>query len=136
MLCYAPAIKLAIPTHNMVRLYVAAPLVSSLPKDNVGSNEHWQGYRVNPLRAVMELVRLGLEVRRQLPQIRQPVLVMQGRNDKTVSEDVGEIILQGVTSEVAEQHWWEQSGHVILLEDELDGITAVTLNFLQKAVPK
>jgi carboxylesterase len=134
VLCYAPAIKLAIPTHDMVRLYVAAPLVNSLPKDNVGSNEHWQGYRVNPLRAVMELIRLGLEVRRQLPQITQPVLVMQGRNDKTVSEDVGEIILDGVLSERAEQHWLEQSGHVILLEDELEAITAVTLNFMQKAM--
>ncbi len=134
VLCYAPAIKLAIPTHNMVRLYVAAPLVHSLPKDNVGSNEFWQGYRVNPLRAVMELIRLGLEVRRQLPQITQPVLVMQGRNDKTVSEDVGEIILEGVLSEQAEQHWWEQSGHVILLEDELDEITAVTHQFMQKVM--
>ncbi len=133
VLCYAPAIKLAIPTHDVVRLYVAAPLVHSLPKENVGDNEHWQGYRVNPLRAVMELIRLGREVRRQLPRINQPVLVMQGRNDKTVSADVGEIIMEGVLSERAEQHWWEESGHVILLEDELDEITAVTLNFIQKA---
>lgn len=134
VLCYAPAIKLAIPMHNMVRLYVAAPLVSSLPKDNVGSNEHWQGYRVNPLRAVMELVRLGQEVRRQLPQISQPLLVMQGRSDKTVSEDVGDVILSGVLSEQAERHWWEKSGHVILLEGELEEITAVTLNFIQKSI--
>lgn len=134
ILCYAPAIKLAIPTHNMVRLYVSAPLVHSVPKENVGNNQFWQGYRVNPLRAVMELVRLGQEVRRQLPKISQPVLVMQGRNDKTVSEDVGEIILEGVLSERVEQHWWEQSGHVILLEDELDEITAVTLNFMKKII--
>lgn len=134
VLCYAPAIKLAIPMHNMVRLYVSAPLVHSVPKENVGNNPYWQGYRVNPLRAVMELVRLGLDVRRQLPQISQPVLVMQGRQDKTVSEDVGEIILEGVLSERAEQHWWEHSGHVILLEDELDEITAVTLNFIQKVL--
>jgi carboxylesterase len=134
VLCYAPAIKLAIPTHNMVRLYVVAPLVHSLPKDNVGSNPYWQGYRVNPLRAVMELIRLGQEVRRQLPHVTQPVLVMQGRGDKTVSEDVGEIILESILSERAEQHWLERSGHVILLEDELDEITAVTLNFMRKIV--
>ncbi len=134
VLCYAPAIKLAIPMRNMVRLYVSAPLVHSVPKENVGSNEYWQGYRVNPLRAVVELVRLGREVRRQLPRISQAVLVMQGRNDKTVSADVGEIILDGVASERAEQHWLEQSGHVILLEKELPQITAVTLNFMQKVL--
>ena len=110
VMCYAPAIQLTIPMHNMVRLYVVAPLVQAVPKDRVGNNEFWQGYRVNPLRAVMELVRLGREVRRQLPRITQPVLVMQGRNDKTVSEEVGEIILAGVASEQTELHWLEQSG--------------------------
>lgn len=134
VMCYAPAIKLAIPMHNMVRLYVAAPLVSSLPKDNVGSNVYWQGYRVNPLRAVMELVRLGREVRRQLPQIAQPVLVMQGRGDKTVAEEVGEVILSGVAAQQKELHWLEKSAHVILLEEELEMITAVTLNFIEKSL--
>ena len=134
VLCYAPAIKLAIPTRNMVRLYVAAPLVDAIPKENVGNNAYWQGYKVNPLRAVVELIRLGREVRRQLVRITQPVLVMQGRQDETVSADVGEIILEGVASEQKEQHWLEQSGHVILLEDELDEITAVTLSFIQKSL--
>ncbi len=132
VLCYAPAIKLAIPLQNMIRLYVAAPLIPALPKPNVSGNAYWQGYKVNPLRAVMELIRLGREVRRELPQITQPVLVMQGRNDQTVSSDVGEIILEGAASEVKELHWWEQSGHVIILEDELAGITAVTLQFIKR----
>ncbi|MCP4425602.1 MAG: alpha/beta fold hydrolase [Chloroflexi bacterium] len=132
VLCYAPAIKLAIPLQNLIRLYVASPLIPAIPKENISGNAYWQGYKVNPLRAVMELIRLGREVRRQLPQITQPVLVMQGRNDQTVSADVGEIILDGVTSETKELHWMEQSGHVIILEDELEGITAVTLQFIEK----
>jgi carboxylesterase len=134
VLCYAPAIKLAIATHDLIRLYMIAPLVDAIPKDNVGSNPHWQGYKVNPLRAVMELIRLGRDVRRQLPRITQPVLIMQGRNDKTVSPDVGEIILEGVSSGKTEQHWLEQSGHVILLEEELELITAVTLKFMQESI--
>jgi carboxylesterase len=134
ILCYAPAIKLAISTHNLVRLYVAAPLVHFLPKENVGGNDFWQGYKVNPLRAVMELLRLGQEVRRQLPRIRQPLLTMQGRQDRTVSEDAGEIICNGVSSELKVQKWLEASGHIILLEDELPEITAVTFKFMQDAL--
>ncbi|MCP4421324.1 MAG: alpha/beta fold hydrolase [Chloroflexi bacterium] len=134
VLCYAPAIKLAIPTHNLIQLYVVAPLVRSLPKENVGSNDFWQGYKVNPLRAVMELIRLGREVQRQLPRITQPVLVMQGRNDSTVAPDVGKLICDGVSSELKVQKWMEQSGHIILLEGELLEITAVTLNFMQEAL--
>lgn len=134
VLCYAPAIKLAIPTHDLVRLYMIAPLVDAIPKENVGGNPHWQGYKVNPLRAVMELIRLGREVRRQLSRISQPVLVVQGRQDKTVSSDVGEIIFEGVSSDLKEQLWLEKSGHILLLEDELDRITAVTLNFMQESI--
>lgn len=134
VLCYAPAIKLAMPMSKMVRLYVSAPLVAAIPKNNVGSNPNWQGYKVNPLRAVMELVRLGRYVRRQLAEITQPVLVLQGRGDLTVAPNVGEIILDGVNSDVVEHRWLEDSGHVILLEEELPLITEVTLAFMQQVL--
>ncbi|MCP5100165.1 MAG: alpha/beta fold hydrolase, partial [Chloroflexi bacterium] len=130
VLCYAPAIKLALPTADLVRLYVAAPLVDAIPKKKVGGNAYWQGYRVYPVRAVMELVRLGRDVRRRLAGITQPVLVMHGRNDETIAPEATEIIMSGVASDVKENHWLEESGHVILLEDELDKIEQLTLAFL------
>jgi len=133
VLCYAPAIKLGLNSQQLVRLYVAAPLLSSVPKENVGSNPYWQGYKVHPLRGVLELVRLGREVRGLLAQITQPVLVVQGRHDQTVAPEVGEIILQGVSSTMKEQYWMEQSGHVILLEDELEMIVMLTKDFMERA---
>lgn len=131
VLCYAPAIKLAMPFSSLLRLYVAAPLVDSIPKQRVGDNPYWQGYRVYPLRGVMELVRLGRDVRRRLEQIRQPVLVMQGRKDETIAPESGEIIIKGVQSAVKAHHWLEQSGHVILLEDELPLIVETTVGFVR-----
>jgi carboxylesterase len=133
VLCYAPAIQLAMPTSQLVRLYVSAPLMEAIPKENVGSNPYWQGYKVNPLWAVVELVRLGRAVRRNLAQIRQPVLVIQGRHDATVDPTAGQIILDGVSSEIKEQHWLEESGHIILLEEERDQITRLTLEFMNRA---
>lgn len=134
VLAYAPAIKLAMAFHDLARLYVAAPLVDAIPKENVDSNPLWQGYKVNPLRAVMELVRLGQEVRRRLPQVRQPVLVMQGRHDQTIAPESGELVYTGVSSAVKAFHWLENSGHIILLEEEREQIAAVTLAFLAQAL--
>ena len=133
VLCYAPAIKLAMPATALARLYIAAPLVDSIPKSHIGTNPHWQGYRVYPLRAVMELVRLGRDVRQRLGQIKQPVLVMHGRNDETIAPDSSDIILENVSSTVKAGHWLENSGHIILLEDELDLIESVTRQFMEQA---
>lgn len=132
LLCYAPAIQLALPMLELMRLYVAASLMEAIPKENVGGNPYWQGYKVNPLRAVVELVRLGREVRRNLAQIRQPLLVMQGRHDATVDPAAGQIILDGVGSEIKEHYWLEESGHIILLEEERHEITRLTLDFINR----
>ncbi|KAA3664344.1 MAG: alpha/beta fold hydrolase [Chloroflexi bacterium] len=130
VLCYAPAIKLAFSATALARLYVAAPLVDSIPKSHMGTNPYWQGYRVYPLRAVMELVRLGRDVRNRLNTIQQPILVIQGQNDETIAPNSSEIILDNVASKTKEGHWLENSGHVILLEDELDTIESLTLQFV------
>lgn len=132
VLAYAPAIKLALPVADIVKLYAAAPLIDAIPKENVNDNPHWQGYRVNPLWAVVELMRLGREVRRRLGEIDQPVLVVQGRQDETIAPECGEIIMAGVASAQKEMYWLEQSGHVVLLEDELGEITAVTKRFVER----
>jgi carboxylesterase len=132
VLCYAPAVKLALPPSALVRLYAAAPLVDSMPKRGANTNPHWQGYTVYPLWGVVELVRLGREVRLNLPRVRQPVLVVQGRHDESIDPLSGQIILNGVESSHKELHWLENSAHVIILEDELPQIVAWTLRFMDK----
>jgi esterase/lipase len=134
ILAYAPAIKLAISTTDLLRLYAAAPFLESVPKEDPDSHPLWQGYRVNPLWGVVELIRLGGEVRQRLEQIEQPVLVIQGRNDTTIAADSGQVILEGVRSEIKEQHWMDQSGHVVILDDEREEIAALTIQFIEKIV--
>lgn len=132
VLCYAPAIKLPLPLSNLVALYAAAPLVSAIPKSTMGTNEYWQGYRIYPLRGITELVALGRFVRAKLDEIKQPILIVQGRNDKTIAEESGDIILQGVASEIKERHWMEESAHVVLLEHELPQIMEISVAFIER----
>ncbi len=134
VLNYAPAIQLALDTPDMVRLYAAAPFMEFVPKSNSGGHPRWQGYPVNPLKGVIELVRLGREVRRRLPLIEQPILVVQGRHDTTIDPQSGEIILEGAASEVKELHWMENSTHVVIIDEELEKIGEITLRFMQNAL--
>lgn len=130
LLCYAPALRLALPPAAIVQLYATAPLVDAIPKRRANVNAHWQGYTVYPLWSVVELVRLGREVQRNLSQIRQPVLVVQGRHDESIDPLCGQIILDGVQSAHKELHWLENSAHVIVLEEELPHIVDLTLAFM------
>ena len=110
VLAYAPAIKLAISTANMLRLYASAPFVESIPKEGA-RHPLWQGYAVNALWGIIELIRMSGETQQRLDQIEQPMLVVQGRNDTTIAPDSGNIILEGIASEMKELHWMEESGH-------------------------
>lgn len=134
VLAYAPAIKLTLRTSDLIRLYLAAPFLTSVPKEDIDSNENWQGYPVNPLKGTIQLLRLQRQVRRRLPRIRQPVLIFQGRLDTTVHPSAGELILQGISSTVKELHWMEHSHHVIILDRELDQVTEITLAFMEQVL--
>lgn len=134
VLAYAPAIQLALPTSDVIRLYAAAPFIEFIPKAQRGRHPRWQGYPVNPLRGVIELIRLGRETRRRLSQVTQPVLVVQGRGDETIDPASGEIIGQGVASVVMEQHWMEETSHLVILDEELPQVAALTLDFMERAL--
>jgi carboxylesterase len=132
VLTYAPAIKLALRPLDLIRLRLLAPFVASVPKGAIDREDNWQGYKVNPLKGAVQLLKFDEEVIRRLPRIHQPVLIVQGRLDTTVHLTVGEIILGGVSSTVKELHWMEHSTHVVLLDQELDEVMRITLEFMQK----
>lgn len=134
VLAYAPAIQLAMLPTDLVKLYTLAPFIEFVPKEHSRRNSLWQGYPVNPLKGVLELVRLGREVRGRLGLINQPVLIVQGRLDKTIDPESGQIILDGVESVLTECHWLENSTHVVLLDEELTAVSDLTQRFLTRAL--
>jgi len=134
VLTYAPAIKLNLSTMDVIKMYVAAPFILSVPKGSIDVSKKWQGYPVNPLKGAIQLLRFQDETRRRLSQVHQPVFVVQGRLDTTVHSSAGDIILQGIGSTVKEHHWMEKSTHVVLLDCELDQVTDISVRFMEKAL--
>lgn len=134
VLAYAPALALAVSPAAQRLLHLLAPVVPWRKKQGLDESTKWQGYRVDPLRGVVQLLRLQRFVRERLPLIDQPVLVVQGRLDRTVSPEVGEMIQRGVHSSIKELYWMEHSPHVVLLGPELDEILQLTLRFMERAL--
>jgi carboxylesterase len=133
ILLYAPAIKLTMSTLDKIKLYAGSLFLTEVPRDSLDGSDKWQGYPNLPLKGAIQLLQLQTATRPRLSQIKQPVIIFQGRKDKTVHPSAGDIILQGVSSTFKEHHWMEQSTHAITIDCELDTITELTLRFMQSA---
>lgn len=133
LLLYAPA--LLVPPLPMLLARLLSLFVPYIQKP-VGrpsaADARWQGYPVNPLRAVGQLNRLQCEVRRRLPRIRQPLLVVQGRLDETIDPRSGEIILRETASTDKQLHWMERSTHCVILDQEWEQASELALGFMER----
>ena len=132
ILVYSPALKLNQSPLRIFQLYLFSAFIPYIRKKDPGSNQFWQGYRVYPLRGAIQLIRLQKEIFQLLPNIHQPVIIFQGKLDKTVHPSVPSIIDREIGSEIKEIHWMEKSGHVVILEEELPFIANTSCDFIRK----
>jgi carboxylesterase len=133
LMLFAPA--LLIPSMRKARffqfLFFSSPkkLTPTLP-----GYLPWQGYRVNPLKAVVELGRFQEIVKKELPGIQQPMLVFQGLQDETIDINSSRIIVNTVGSEVKELVELENCGHCILLDIRRESVYERTLLFIRSLI--
>jgi carboxylesterase len=132
VLAYAPALRLNLGTLDAVKLRLAAPFVPHLPKGSLDAADLWQGYRVNPLRGGVQLLNFQRVVRARLPQIRQPLLIMQGKLDTTVHAGAPQTIHDAVQSPVKELHWLDNSAHTVIIDRERELVFAITARFIER----
>lgn len=135
VLLYAPAIELTISTADKVKLYLGSYFMPYVKRETLDTSDKWQGYHPElPTKGIIQFLKFQAVVRIILPQIKQPIIVFQGRKDTTVAPRVGEVILSGVGSTVKEHHWMENSTHPILIDAELDAVTDLSLKFFEKVL--
>ena len=134
VLLYAPAIKLTMTTVDKIKLYAGSLFMSEVARESLDVSDKWQGYPGLPLKGAIQLLKMQGSVRQHLTQIKQPVIVFQGRKDTTVHPTAGDIILQGVNSTLKEHHWMERSSHAIIIDCELDAVADLTARFMEKTL--
>jgi carboxylesterase len=134
VLCYAPALRLLLAPAKVLLLSLCAPFLTSIPKAPSTDDNPWQGYAVDPLKGARELLRLQKVIYPLLPQIHQPIIILQGRLDPTVHPESPQIIFDQVSSSIKELHWLEHSTHCVILDKERDLAASMTLNFLKRVL--
>ncbi len=134
LLLYAPAIQLA--TARAARLGpLLSPFLPSIEKPQgslTAADSLWQGYTVYPLKAFRQLLSLQKMVRCRLAEINQPLLLVQGRLDRSVHPHGPGYILERVNSKIKELHWIDQSGHCVVLDCQRQEVETLTLEFLHR----
>jgi carboxylesterase len=69
-------------------------------------------------------------VRRDLGLVTVPVLLMQGRCDRTIPADSAQIFWDGLQTEDKEIVWWPNSGHAITMDSEREAVWARSYAFI------
>jgi carboxylesterase len=135
IMAYCPALR--IPTKSLVLSQLLYRFVPQVDKKDIKTiNENWQGYPVNPLPALVQMIRLQREVTRRLPGIQQPLLIIQGRRDTAIDLKGVDMLYRKIGSSNKTLHWLEGSGHLVLLEKELDRVEDLTVAFMEKVLEK
>ena len=130
LLIYAPALRISPVNAFLARLLVR--FVPYVRKREIEPAERWQGYRVHPVSALVQLLHLQNAVRPRLPDIHQPLLVIQGRLDTDIDLRGVEMLYQEIGSTLKELHWLERSRHAVILDHELDQVEELTQDFIKR----
>lgn len=134
ILAYAPALNLNLSRTNRIQLQFLALIKPYVEKPKNDDDILWQGYTVNPLKGVLQLLKFQDAVRLKLPEICQPLLIIQGRLDPTVHPSVPDMLSSQVQSDFVEVKWMEHSAHVVILDQEHEEVENITQHFIARVV--
>jgi len=127
LLLYSPALKVdQLGYSRFLRFFK-----SVLPKKNYDDGMPWQGYTVYPLNAAFEFYKLQRMTQSKISKVKSPTIIFHGAHDQTIDKDVSEFIYHAIASPVKKILKLNNSGHVMLLDKEIELIVEETWKFLQ-----
>ena len=89
-------------------------------------------YRKMPLIAVHELVSFIEKTKKVLPELKQPLLLVQSPKDHTVQARSADYIYEHAGSAEKEIFWLKESGHLVTIDCERELVFARVADFLAK----
>ena len=102
--------------------------------DRAALDRLWHYPRL-PTQSIHQLSIVAREARRALPQLRAPLLIMQGRHDRTIPPDAGDYIYAHAGSPDKELIFYENSGHCITEDCDRDAVWVRVYGFIQAHAP-
>ena len=95
-------------------------------------DERWQGYDVDSVPAVAQLLRLQQAVRRELPRLASPLLVFQGLRDRALSPGGAREVYDRAGTADKELVWMERSSHCVALDVEWETAAEAAAHFIER----
>jgi carboxylesterase len=96
------------------------------------AEKHLSAYQVLPVPCLVSLGELIRLVRRELPQVKVPALIMQGEKDHHVPADSARVIFEELGTADKELVWWPNSGHCITVDSERGAVWARAYEFIAR----
>ncbi len=88
-------------------------------------------YNLVPMKALVNLLRLIKQVKRCLPTMTAPALIMQSTKDRVVEPESGQYIFDSLGSAKKELVWLEKSGHLAAIEVEREQVAKKVKEFIE-----
>jgi len=112
--------------------YLIPDLPKGIPDVSVPGGRTHVCYDRDSVAAAASLVRFMRRVRRELPRVEDPLLVMQSAIDTVVDPRSVDIIYGGVSSAVKEKVLLERSYHTITVDVEKETVAQTVLEFFER----
>lgn len=122
---------MASATRMASRVMPVVPVLVRLSPRDPEVRAYRSPYSRIPLVAAGQLELLLAETRRVLPQVRVPVLVVQGRRDWVIPRDSAQEILRLASGAPATMLWLQRSGHVATLDRDRAVLAEAVMQFLR-----
>jgi len=94
--------------------------------------ERWQGYKVDVLPAVSELLDLQESTKTILSRIQCPTLIFQGKHDQSLDMHGAQEVYDRISSRDKHLIWLENSTHCLVMDEEWKAVAAETMDFIRK----
>jgi len=134
LLLYSPAIRVK----NLELMYFLKYFKSYIGKPSLYIDDKdihdvlpWKGYKVNPTKAAVQLLKLQKEVESRLPSIHQPTIIFQGKLDKTIDQKGASTVYSKINSKIKKLIWLDESNHCVLLDKEYSFVFSESLKFIK-----
>jgi carboxylesterase len=89
-------------------------------------------FNQTPMKTLKALAQLIQDVHENVDMVYAPTFVVQARNDKMINTESATIIYTKIESIIKEIKWYEESGHVITLDNERGQLQEDVYAFLEK----
>lgn len=140
LVCMAPAVEVRAPflgatrvLQHLVRDWDKREATTHDLQDDDAFSRIWS-YEVFPLASLYQLHLLQRDVIGLLGEVRQPLLVLQGRRDRVVARRGVRRLLARVSSSARQLVWLDESGHTLTVDKQRHEVAARVSAFVDGCI--